>query len=646
MEKMEEAEFGELVLDISAADLRNISDPDTTISNFRLGQLVHVVSEPHDINVTLPVTAIEINLENGVKQVTIGKPEKRELTKILKPKDNVASYNGSGSGQTRSGNTDSGKHVTTNDYPDTPKYDRVEETDKIKYTKVRETAYTVGDSVNLSEFAVGKLKTDGSYDDITENCTFTILGTEASGYTFNEKGSYTMTAHYTYREKEYTCDTMLGVLDPLMNEIRFTDVHGSYNVGESLNYADFSLIGVFQDGTTKIIPMNDSHLRLNLSNGTTISESTPEFLIAYYSSEETDGTVLDAQTRIRGEGSQQEDSTSSARLEFARYFGGTYNVGDYMSISNYSVYFYDETGGVSDVTYSCTYNIGVDAKIVGGVEVEPADYTATGVSKHQINGYEPEMFRATYAPPGGYEYTAEVPLSPGSYGLPESIEIITQPTKLTYEDGEMIDLTGAVVSAKKANGETWTSSQYPNGHIPLGELIVEPNKAGQYTAMSADVSFNQLKQPLQFAYRSDFDTYQADTRCAFITAASDAATGDIPFVYYFWSFASKEPFHMTNTKTGLTYNATSYTINGRTFYHYANYGTAFGTTPIVRLIKDDTNYNSYGPYSTEISPGPDVPPACYAILYGESGEADTIKLSWKRPIDQKELTTSLHIDVN
>ena len=442
MQKMEEAEFGELVLDISAADLRNISDPDTTISNFRLGQLVHVVSEPHDVNVTLPVTAIEINLENGVKQVTIGKPEKRELTKILKPKDNVASYNGSGSGQTRSGNTDSGKHVTTNDYPDTPRYDQVEETDKIKYTKVRETAYTVGDSVNLSEFAVGKLKTDGSYDDITENCTFTILGVEASGYTFNEKGSYTMTAHYTYGSKEYTCDTTLGVLDPLMTEIRFTDVHGSYNIGETLSYNDFSLIGVFQDGSTKPIPMNDPHLRLNLSDGTSITADTPEFLIAYYSSAETDGTMLDAQTRIRGEGSQQED-TSGAFIAFARYRTDPYNIGDFMSMSEYSVYYYDPDGVTHDVSYNCTYNVGVDAKIVGGVEVEPADYTAIGVGKHQINGYEPAYFRATYTLPGGYEYTAEVPLIVGSLSFtarPDSIVTIAG-TILMDGDGNRTPMT-------------------------------------------------------------------------------------------------------------------------------------------------------------------------------------------------------------
>lgn len=663
MEKMEEAEFGELVLDISAADLRNISDPDTTISNFRLGQLVHVVSEPHDIDATLPVTAIEINLENGVKQVTIGKPEKRELTKILKPKDNVASYNGSGSGQTRSGNTDSGKHVTTNDYPDTPRYDRVEETDKIKYTKVRETAYTVGDSVNLSEFAVGKLKTDGSYDDITENCTFTILGTEASGYTFNEKGSYTMTAHYTYREKEHTCDTMLGVLNPLMNEIRFTDVHGSYNLGENLNYADFSIIGVFQDGSTKQIPMNDSHLRLNLSNGTTIAESTPEFFIAYYSSEETDGTVLDAQTRIRGEGSQQEDDeTPSARLEFARYFGGTYNVGDYMSISNYSVYFYDENGGVSDVTYNCTYNIGVDAKIVGGVEVEPADYTATGVSKHQINGYEPEMFRATYTRPGGYEYTAEVPLSPGSYGLPESIEIITQPTKLTYTEGEMIDLTGAVVSAKKSNGETWTSSQYPNGHIPLGELVVEPRTVNRALVMpeykryaaTSNIDIREWCSPKDIV-EYYINKYPDVKFIGINSMLSDISrnVSDVPFFATLTDFTNDEIAINADTFTFnfLTSITEPVTTNGNV-YQQIKYASVLcnwektadkHTCTFVRV--------QYSVMSRQ--------PSYYEGHYENNGnrsvynvssinaimpDNEAINLSWKRPIDQKELKTSFTID--
>ena len=57
---------------------------------------------------------------------------------------------------------------------------------------------------------------------------------------------------------------------------------------------------------------------------------------------------------------------------------------------------------------------------------------------------------------------------------PESIVIVTPPYKTEYTDGKRIDLTGMVVTAKKADGSTWTSAKYPNGHIPLGELIVEP----------------------------------------------------------------------------------------------------------------------------------------------------------------------------
>ena len=61
--------------------------------------------------------------------------------------------------------------------------------------------------------------------------------------------------------------------------------------------------------------------------------------------------------------------------------------------------------------------------------------------------------------------------------LPTSIEIVTLPKKLRYVEGSRIDLSGMVVTAKKEDGSTWTSAKYPNGHIPLGELIIEPTHA-------------------------------------------------------------------------------------------------------------------------------------------------------------------------
>lgn len=61
---------------------------------------------------------------------------------------------------------------------------------------------------------------------------------------------------------------------------------------------------------------------------------------------------------------------------------------------------------------------------------------------------------------------------------PTAIAIITPPSKTTYLDGQAINLSGAVVVAKKSDGSTWTSAQYPNGHIPLQELTLLIKQAG------------------------------------------------------------------------------------------------------------------------------------------------------------------------
>ena len=73
--------------------------------------------------------------------------------------------------------------------------------------------------------------------------------------------------------------------------------------------------------------------------------------------------------------------------------------------------------------------------------------------------------------------------------LPESIVIVTEPNKLRYVEGSSIDLTGMVVTAKKSDGTTWTSAKYPNGHIPLGELITEPLVATEEGRMAYNFDY-------------------------------------------------------------------------------------------------------------------------------------------------------------
>lgn len=61
--------------------------------------------------------------------------------------------------------------------------------------------------------------------------------------------------------------------------------------------------------------------------------------------------------------------------------------------------------------------------------------------------------------------------------LPSSIKIITPASKLRYNDGENIDITGIVVQAYKKDGTVWEDATHSGGYIPISELSFEPTKA-------------------------------------------------------------------------------------------------------------------------------------------------------------------------
>lgn len=57
---------------------------------------------------------------------------------------------------------------------------------------------------------------------------------------------------------------------------------------------------------------------------------------------------------------------------------------------------------------------------------------------------------------------------------PASIKVTTYPDKTLYDSGEDIDTTGMVVTAYDINGNVWTSSDYPDGTVPLSEITLDP----------------------------------------------------------------------------------------------------------------------------------------------------------------------------
>lgn len=80
-----------VTVECTAADLHYLKYPeyqteegDQKYDPFFVGEKVQVVSSPHGLTKELPIYKISINLDSGVKRMSIGTPPKRELTDIVK----------------------------------------------------------------------------------------------------------------------------------------------------------------------------------------------------------------------------------------------------------------------------------------------------------------------------------------------------------------------------------------------------------------------------------------------------------------------------------------------------------------------------------------------------------------------------------
>ena len=98
-------------IEVSAADLHYIGDyaDQADYNFFRVGMKVSVISGPHDLQQKeLIIYKLSMDLDTGVKKVTIGTPPKRELTDIIAPNSGSGSTRGSGSTGGGDGGSSSG----------------------------------------------------------------------------------------------------------------------------------------------------------------------------------------------------------------------------------------------------------------------------------------------------------------------------------------------------------------------------------------------------------------------------------------------------------------------------------------------------------------------------------------------------------
>lgn len=88
-------QFAKLRIECDAAELYYL---DNTYQPFRVGQLVHVTSSPHSIDIYLPIRKISIELDNPVKNITIGNDEDSEFTSMAGSGGSTGSYSGGSGG--------------------------------------------------------------------------------------------------------------------------------------------------------------------------------------------------------------------------------------------------------------------------------------------------------------------------------------------------------------------------------------------------------------------------------------------------------------------------------------------------------------------------------------------------------------------
>lgn len=219
--------------------------------------------------------------------------------------------------------------------------------------------------------------------------------------------------------------------------------------------------------------------------------------------------------------------------------------------------------------------------------------------------------------------------------LPASIEIVTPPNKLEYQDGERIDLTGMVVTAKKSDGSTWTSAKYPNGHIPLGELIVNPMVTDYSKVIDEETISDLIPGGLAYGSGTIHATNPEGTRYDFLDGGSAGcwANGSVitaagsPFIYRYGEFWGGQERNV------ITGNAGAYTYDGKTVY-YSGWSGGMWSTWDLNVPKNT--------YEQQVS----AEAVAWTMIYGTTiGGNQVISISWPRYSDGMLLSAAFEIKV-
>ena len=137
-------QYDRIIIEVKASELHQLNE---NYQQFKVGQSVHIISEPHGLDKDFPLTKIEIELDSAEKTITLGTDKHRTLTEIVNPNAKEEE-----------------EDEEWEDFEIGPF--------ELYWVKYPKTDYNFGDKFDYSEARVGLRDADGNSWDVTDLCTF------------------------------------------------------------------------------------------------------------------------------------------------------------------------------------------------------------------------------------------------------------------------------------------------------------------------------------------------------------------------------------------------------------------------------------------------------------------------------------------
>lgn len=236
----------------------------------------------------------------------------------------------------------------------------------------------------------------------------------------------------------------------------------------------------------------------------------------------------------------------------------------------------------------------------------------------------------------------------GSYLLElASIGFDVLPTKMLYNDGETIDLTGAVIKAYYKNGDPWEgNADYPGGIIPLSEITIDTDKA-HFEGMENIYEKNGVQAMRLVCDQGPFGGYVSGYHCEEPTG--ETGGGSYAFMalneegYIYYTRYDGEIYGISGDASSHGY--LSYDISGDTGYgmmpSHANAGTTF--SQFGAASEDSSSFNQI----KDLIPVSEVDPDGVSFASPEKVYfKQTVTLTWERLGDGAQVEADLIINVD